>query len=716
MKRNYSVLVLLVLFAFGSCSFTSKVDNDPNKDRLLIQIITMALEQLHYEPKDINDDFSKEIYSDYLQAVDPFKRYFVEDDIKEFKKFETEIDDQLKAFDISFFNLVNEKMLIRQQEAKKLYQDLLSKPFDFDKDETYNADFKELAFTKNKKDLKQRWRKQLKYTVLSNYDDLLEQKETENKEYFDAENATDVKTMSLKELEAKARKETLNSLDSYFNDYLEDMSREDWFSMYVNVIVEEFDPHTSYLAPIDKEKFDQQMSGKLEGIGARLQKKSDNIKIVELISGGPAWRGQELEVEDVILKVRQEKEELAVSIVGMRIDDAIKLIKGPKGTKVILTVRKVDGTIEDIIIIRDIVELEETYAKSSIVEKANQKYGIIHLPQFYVDFNDYKKRNAASDIRQEIERLKEQNIEGLVLDLRNNGGGSLKTVVDMAGLFIKEGPIVQVRSAGEPQEVLEDTDDSIVWDGPLVIMVNELSASASEILAAAMQDYKRAIIIGSQQTYGKGTVQNVLDLNRMVRNNSHNDLGALKLTRQKFYRINGGSTQLKGVTSDVVVPDRYSFIDIGERDQENPLAWDKIEPAKYNEWNGSFDYDKTIASSKQRMRENQQLRLIEQNAKWAKTKMDKKVYSLNYAKYKAELDQNEKEAKQFDSISKYKTDLVFNSLPYEKALFTQDTVLKEKRDRWHKNLTKDVYVEEAIHVLQDLKTTYEIKKVATIKD
>ena len=652
MKRNYSVLVLLVLFAFGSCSFTSKVDNDPNKDRLLIQIITMALEQLHYEPKDINDDFSKEIYSDYLQAVDPFKRYFVEDDIKEFKKF----------------------------------------------------------------DLKQRWRKQLKYTVLSNYDDLLEQKETENKEDFDAENATDVKTMSLKELEAKARKETLNSLDSYFNDYLEDMSREDWFSMYVNVIVEEFDPHTSYLAPIDKEKFDQQMSGKLEGIGARLQKKSDNIKIVELISGGPAWRGQELEVEDVILKVRQEKEELAVSIVGMRIDDAIKLIKGPKGTKVILTVRKVDGTIEDIIIIRDIVELEETYAKSSIVEKANQKYGIIHLPQFYVDFNDYKKRNAASDIRQEIERLKEQNIEGLVLDLRNNGGGSLKTVVDMAGLFIKEGPIVQVRSAGEPQEVLEDTDDSIVWDGPLVIMVNELSASASEILAAAMQDYKRAIIIGSQQTYGKGTVQNVLDLNRMVRNNSHNDLGALKLTRQKFYRINGGSTQLKGVTSDVVVPDRYSFIDIGERDQENPLAWDKIEPAKYNEWNGSFDYDKTIASSKQRMRENQQLRLIEQNAKWAKTKMDKKVYSLNYAKYKAELDQNEKEAKQFDSISKYKTDLVFNSLPYEKALFTQDTVLKEKRDRWHKNLTKDVYVEEAIHVLQDLKTTYEIKKVATIKD
>jgi carboxyl-terminal processing protease len=715
MKRNYSVLVLLVLFAFGSCSFTSKVDNDPNKDKLLIQIITMALEQLHFEPKELNDDFSKEIYSDYLQAVDPFKRYFVQADIKEFKVFETQIDDQLKAYDISFFNLVNEKMLMRQQEAKKYYKDILEKPFDFSKEESYNADFENLDFTKNKKALKERWRKQLKYTVLSNYDDLLDQKEAENKPDFKAENATGVKTMSSKELEAKGRKETLSSLDSYYTDYLEDMEREDWFSVYVNVIVEEFDPHTSYLAPKDKEKFDQQMSGKLEGIGARLQKKLDNIKIVELISGGPAWRGEELEVEDVILKVRQEKEKQPVSIVGMRIDDAIKLIKGPKGSKVILTVRKVDGTIEDIAITRDIVELEETYAKSSIVEKENKKFGIINLPRFYVDFNDYDERNAASDIRQEIERLKEQNIEGLVLDLRNNGGGSLKTVVDMAGLFIKDGPIVQVRSAGEAQEVLEDTDKSIVWDGPLVIMVNELSASASEILAAAMQDYKRAIIIGSQQTYGKGTVQNVLDLNRMVRNNSHDDLGALKLTRQKFYRINGGSTQLKGVTSDVVVPDRYSFIDIGERDQENPLAWDKIEPAKYQEWNRYFDYDKTIASSKQRMLTNQQLRLIEANAKWVKSKMDKKEYSLNYKAYRAELDQNEKEAKQFDSISKYKTDLVFNSLPYEKVLFEKDTVLKEKRDRWHKYLNQDVYVEEAIHVLQDLKTTYEIKKIETIK-
>ncbi|MGB6268066.1 MAG: carboxy terminal-processing peptidase, partial [Olleya sp.] len=572
-----------------------------------------------------------------------------------------------------------------------------------------------LPYAKNKKEIKERWRQQLKFNTLSGYDALIDQQNKEPKDEETKENEP-VEKKSLTELEEEARAETLKTLDNYFTDNIEDMDREDWFAMYVNVIVEEFDPHTSYMAPTDKERFDQQMSGKLEGIGARLQKKMDYIKIVELISGGPAWRDGQIEVGDVIMKVRQDKEDEAVSVVGMRIDDAIKLIKGPKGTKVVLTMKKVDGTLENYTITRDIVELEETYAKSSIVKKGDKNYGIINLPKFYVDFDDYKERNAATDIKLEIERLKEQGIEGLVLDLRNNGGGSLRTVVDMAGLFIKDGPIVQVRSTDEPKEILRDTDKSIVWDGPLVIMVNELSASASEILAAAMQDYKRAIIIGSKQTYGKGTVQNVLELNRMVRNSSHGDLGALKLTRQKFYRINGGSTQLEGVKSDVIVPDRYSFIDIGERDQENPLAWDKITAVEYEVWNSYFDYDRTIANSKQRMANNEQLKLIENNAKWAKTKMDDNSYSLNYNKYKAELKLNEEEAKQFDAILDYQTDLTFQSLPYEQKLFEQDTILRDKRTRWHENLSKDVYVEEALNVLNDLKMTYEIKKVATIKN
>jgi carboxyl-terminal processing protease len=451
MKRKYNILMLVLLLAFGSCSFTSKVDNDPDKDKLLVQIITLALEQLHFEPKEFNDEFSKDVYKTYLNQIDPLKRFFLKSDIEEFEKFETQIDDELKAYDITFFNVTNERLVQRMTEAKSYYKEVLEQPFDFNIDENFDTDYENHDYVKNKKKLKNRWRELLKFSTISNYDELIRTQEGDTVATED--NKPKVKK-SLKALEVEAREETLKNLYVYYTDYVEDLQRKDWFAMYINAIVEEFDPHTSYFAPRDKERFDQQMSGKLEGIGARLSKRMDYTKIVEVISGGPAWRGQDLEVGDIILKVRQEEEEKAVSIVGMRIDDAIKLIKGPKGTNVYLTLKKVDGSIEDIIITRDIVELEETYAKSSTVIKNDKKYGVINLPKFYIDFTDYNERNAASDIKQEIERIKAEGMEGLVLDLRNNGGGSLKTVVDIAGLFIKDGPVVQVRSTNEPKEVL----------------------------------------------------------------------------------------------------------------------------------------------------------------------------------------------------------------------------------------------------------------------
>ena len=344
-------------------------------------------------------------------------------------------------------------------------------------------------------------------------------------------------------------------------------------------------------------------------------------------------------------------------------------------------------------------------------------YGLINLPRFYFDMDDAKNRTAASDIKKEIIELKKQKMDGLVIDLRNNGGGSLSTVIDIAGLFIEEGPLVQVMSGNGEREVLKDKDDEILWDGPLVILVNELSASASEILAAAMQDYGRAIIIGSKQTYGKGTVQNVIDLNRWMRNSDMGDMGALKVTTQKFYRVNGGSTQLEGVKSDVVVPDRYSYIDLGEKDMENPLPWDQIEPADYTKWDGYADFDKTLEKSKQRMAESKQLQLIDESAKWISEQREEDVYSLNYKTYEAEIAKNEEKAKRFDSITNYKTDLTFVSLPYEQKMFAQDTTLQEKRTRWHKSLSKDVYVEEAVNVLKDLKESKERKmKLANIKN
>ncbi|WP_108868096.1 carboxy terminal-processing peptidase [Aquimarina aquimarini] len=696
MKKSFLILMLTVIVSAASCSFTTKVENDPDKDKLLIDLISYVLGKGHYDAKNINDDFSKEVFSDYIDALDPLKRYFYKSDIDEFKRYEKLVDDEIRNKEITFFNLTYNRLQQRMAEARILHKEILEKPFNFEKNESIDTDYEKLPYVASKIDMRNRWRLQLKFNVLSSYYDKVEEQidsVTKNSNY---------KRKTSVVLEQEAREMTEKSLKDYF-EIADDLERKDWFSIYINSIVEEFDPHTYYFAPQDKDRFDIAMSGKLEGIGARLQKKNNNVEVIEVISGGPAWRGNEVEVGDLILKVKQEDEKEPVSIVGMRLDDAVSLIKGPKGTKVTLVVKKVDGTTEFIEITRDIVELEETYAKSSIVKKNDKTFGIVNLPKFYFNMQDYNQRNAAKDVKQEIIRLKEQNMDGLVIDLRDNGGGSLQTVVDIAGLFIEKGPVVQVRTKGESPEVLSDKDRSILWDGPLVILVNELSASASEILAAAMQDYKRAIIIGSKQTYGKGTVQNVMDLNRWMRSNDFGDLGALKLTTQKFYRVNGGSTQLEGVKSDVVVPDRYSYIDIGEKDQENPLPWDKIAAADYKIWNGYIDFDQTINNSKERMLKNDQLKLIEENAKWVRQRRDVNMYSLQYDEYKSNIAANEKQVERFKAIGDYKTNLTFQSLPYEKKMMKEDSILERKRNRWHESLSKDVYVEEAISVLEDLK-------------
>jgi carboxyl-terminal processing protease len=712
MKKNFKVLILAVFVAAASCSFTTKEFNDPDKDKLLIDLITYVLQKGHYQTKEINDEFSKNVFEDFVISLDPLKRYFLASDIEEFRKYENDIDDQLKNKELTFFNLAFGRLMSRMEEAKKIYPRILDKPFDYTIDESINIDYDVLPYADSKSDMVERWRIQLKFSTIGNYYDLIEENGKENKD----ESEEVIYPKSKDELEKKSRESTKTSLDDYF-EFTDDLERKDYFAVFLTTVVEEFDPHTNYFAPPDRDRFDLRMSGKLEGIGARLQKKNDYIKVVEVISGGPVWRGEHMEVGDAILKVKQEDEQESVSIVGMRVDDAVKLIKGPKGTKVTLTVKRVDGTIEDETITRDVVELEETYAKSTIINKNNKNFGLINLPQFYFDMNNYKERNAATDVKKEILRLKEQGMEGLVLDLRDNGGGSLRTAVDIAGLFIKEGPIVQVASTGSKKEVLKDKNDEIVWNGPLVIMVNELSASASEILAAAMQDYKRAIIIGSKQTYGKGTVQNLIDLNQWLRKNDMGDMGALKLTTQKFYRVNGGSTQLEGVKSDVVMPDRYSYIDIGERDYDNPLPYDKIDSAKFDVWDGYIDYEGTIKKSLDRMNVNTQLKLIEENALWIKKRRHDQVVSLNFDKYKAEIELGNSETKKFEAINDYDNKLSYQSLPYEAQLMKQDTTLREKRKRWHKNLSKDIYLEEAVSILEDLKlSNIRQGKVAEIKN
>ncbi len=708
MKRNYKIILLVTALSAVLWSFIpSKKIEDPEKDKLLLELLTYVLERGHYSPSEINDSFSKQVYKKYINGIDPTKRFFIQSDVNEFVKYEDKIDDLIRNKDLTFFELTNSRLLKRINESRAVYEAILSKPFDFNKEETINVDYENLPYAANKNELKDRWRKQLKLSVLTTVTDKLEIEESK----FKKDSTYSKKTFEV--IEKESRESSLKSLNEYFDFIEKELDRNDWFSIFLNSIVERFDPHSFYFSPDDKEKFDVSMSGKFEGIGARLQKKNDAVEISELISGGPAWRGKELEAGDIILKVAQGDEE-PLDIAGMRLDDVVKKIKGPKGTEVRLTVKKVDGTIEIISIIRDEVETEETFAKSSTVDKEGKKFGIIYLPKFYISFDNKDERDAFKDVALEIERLKEEGIEGLIIDLRGNGGGSLETVVNMTGLFIEKGPVVQIRTSGGKQEVLSDKDPNVQWDGPLVVMVDNYSASASEIFAAAIQDYKRGIVIGSKHTYGKGTVQNIIDLNQFVRGSSYGDLGALKTTIQKFYRINGGSTQREGVLSDIVLPDRFSYLDMGERDEDNALPWDKISPAKYETVTNGFQ--DIIAKSKSRIDQNEQFKLIKENAKWIFDRKDDNDFSLNISSFQAELDSVDVQVKKFKPISSYKNGLAFNSLPYEMAIFEKDSLLKEKRVRWHEEMERDVYVDEALNILEDLNTIFSDKQVVQNKN
>ena len=683
------VLLTGVLVGF---TYNPLTDPDPKKDKVLVGVLRYILKNGHYEPKEINDEFSLAVYTKFINEMDPVKRYFTKGDLDDFSQFKYKIDDQLKREDLSFYNFVMDRFQLRLDETRIFYKEILSHAFDFDKNEEIIMNYDEIDFARNQNELIDSWRKQMKFNTLNRLQVAIEIEEDKVKE-----DSTYIQK-SFKVLETEAREKTLENINDFY-ERISELDHTDWFATFINCIVEEYDPHTTYFAPKIKEQFDINISGKIEGIGARLQEKNDYTKIVELISGGPAWKQGDLEVGDIILKVAQKGEE-SVDIVGMRLDDAIKLIKGKKGTEVILTVKKVDNSTQEITIIRDVVELEDTFVKSSIAVKDGKKYGIINLPKFYIDFENPEGRNSGSDMEKEIEALKKENIDGLLIDLRNNGGGSLKTAIEIGGLFIEKGPIVQVKYRDNAPSVKKDSDSKMQWDGSLVILVNELSASASEILAAAMQDYKRAVILGSQQTYGKGTVQNVIPLNKYY--NYPEDLGAVKLTIQKFYRINGGSTQLEGVSSDITMPDKYSYVEIGERDQKNPLGWDKIERASYSEMDFYTNFDEVINDSKLRISENEEFNKINEYAIWLKNAQDNNTFSLNFDEYIEEDKQHQMEIKQFKDVFKHDSKIEFISPEKELNLIKVDSSLAIKREAWHKNLKNDIYIDEALEVLSEL--------------
>jgi len=681
LRSNY-LFVIFPLLIIGF-AITNKKFSDPNKDRLLMEVVKYVVEKGHYKKISIDDNLSENLYHSFIKQLDNQKRFFLKSDIREFEKYKYLLDDQIKEYDLSFFNLVYQRSKIRIEEAKSYYEELVNNKFNFNLNENIDLDFEKKEYARSKSEIKNRWRKQLKFSTL------------------------DIATLklgdSLSVINDRIYNESIAIVKKNTEDYFEfitDLDRDDWYSNYLNAFLTQLDPHTYYFQPEDKERFDVNISGKFTGIGARLTKTEGNIKVVEIIIGGPVWKDKLLDVGDIIIKVAQENEE-PVDIVGMKVDDAIKLIKGPEKSIVSLTVKKLDGSIKEVQITRALVELEELYAKSTLIEEDDIRYGYISLPKFYVDFSNYKNRNSAEDVKNEIIKLKNNGIEGLILDLRNNGGGSLQSVVDMTGLFIEKGPIVQVKSIGNRKQVLYDRNSEIVWDGPLVILINEMSASASEILAAALQDYERAVILGSKKTFGKGTVQNVIDLNKFI-SNSDFDLGALKITTDKFYRINGESVQLEGVKSDVIVPDSYMHIFNGEKDEENPLAWDKIDPAMYNPWinKGSLDFISSNAQS--RVNENNYLKLISKRADWIEKQQKNKTIPLKFLTYQNYLDENKNKTKEFESLSKYSNDLNFKLLKSEKDYIMSNKELLSNRNRWHKNLTKDIYISEGVNILKQL--------------
>ena len=680
--RSSYIFVIFPLLIIGF-AITNKKFSDPNKDRLLMEVVKYVVEKGHYKKISIDDNLSDNLYHSFIKQLDNQKRFFLKSDIREFEKYKYLLDDQIKEYDLSFFNLVYQRSKIRIEEAKSYYEELINNKFNFNLNENIDLDFEKKEYARSKSEIKNRWRKQLKFSTL------------------------DIATLKLGDtlsiINDRIYNESIAIVKKNTEDYFEfinDLDRDDWYSNYLNAFLTQLDPHTYYFQPEDKERFDVNISGKFTGIGARLTKTEGNIKVVEIIIGGPVWKDKLLDVGDIIIKVAQENQE-PVDIVGMKVDDAIKLIKGPEKSIVSLTVKKLDGSIKEVQITRALVELEELYAKSTIIQDDDVKYGYISLPKFYVDFSNYKNRNSAEDVKNEIIKLKNNGIEGLILDLRNNGGGSLQSVVDMTGLFIEKGPIVQVKSIGNRKQVLYDRNSEIVWDGPLVVLINEMSASASEILAAALQDYQRAVILGSKKTFGKGTVQNVIDLNKFI-SNSDFDLGALKITTDKFYRINGESVQLEGVKSDVIVPDSYMHIFNGEKDEENPLAWDKIAPAIYNPWinKGSLDFISSNAQS--RVNDNNYLKLISKRADWIEKQQEKKSIPLKFLTYQNYLDENKNTTKQFESLSKYSNDLNFKLLNSEKEYIMSNKELLSNRNRWHNNLTKDIYISEGVNILKQL--------------
>jgi carboxyl-terminal processing protease len=692
MKYGKHIFLSIAAFAFLFVAFFPKAQQ-VEKEQILIKTIMNFLEQLHFEPVKVDDALSEKLFDLYLGRIDGDRRFLTKEDVSKLEPFRKQLDNELSEGRLEFFNL-SVQLLDQGIEKATLYaNEILSNPLTFNKKGQVELDAEKRGYAKNDQELKSHWEKYLKYQVLIRLEEKIRTDESAN----------------LDSLEVTIRQDVLKIFNDYFNR-IKKVKRSDRLSTYLNALTNLYDPHSNYMEPFDKEQFNIRMSGKLEGIGARLQSDGEYTKVVEVVVGGPAWQQKDLEKNDLIIKVQQENNKEPVEIIGMVLDDVVQQIRGPKGTKVILTVKKVNGTIMEIPIVRDVVELEETFAKSLIIQEteASNKLGYIYLPSFYADFEDKNGRFCSDDIEKEIDKLKNAAVDGIILDLRNNGGGALYEVVEMSGLFIEKGPIVQVKAKTDKPEIIEDKNASVSYNGPLVVLVNSFSASASEILAAALQDYGRAVIIGSKSTFGKGTVQRPFDLDRAIRGNEDiKPLGSIKLTTQKFYRVNGGSVQLRGVNPDIVLPDSYHFMETGEREEDNAMNWTEIQPVPHKQ-NVFSIKNKTeiIQNSKERVADHEAFQQILKNASWLKQQNEFSLFPLDMESFSVLEKERKQRADEFKSYFEKTFLQIVNNPIQDLTIFENDPAKKARNEEWIKAVSKDIYIAESVHVLEDLIRQY----------
>ena len=713
MKNSAILVALASVIAF--IAFISPF-NFQEREAMILTGVMKFMDQVHYNPKMINDELSVVIFDKYIEALDSRKRFLTQEEVDELAQFRDKIDDQIKIKTFEMFEMSNELIEKGIQRGQRIYASIDVSALDLTSNDKVNLDYENRERPKNEKALKKYWEQLITYDIISKVETKIDKQVQKLQAMMLVPPAVDTTAVNSEKepyVEKKRNELIAEAIEDHTKNYkkwfkrLNKQRRSDRFEQYLNAVTHQSDPHTTYFNPKKRDDFNINMGGKLEGIGARLQAEDDFIKIVSIVPGGPIWETKKAEADDLIIAIQQEGEDEVLNLYGMRLDDVVSKIRGKKGTVITLTIRKKDGSEILLAIERDEVITEETLAKSLIIDKVGsiENIGYIKLPKFYSSFEKKGGNSCAKDVASEIEKLKTVNVNGIILDLRNNTGGSLNDVVEMSGLFIKEGPIVQVKPRTRDAYVHRDKNPDVLYDGPLMILVNKYSASASEIIAAAMQDYKRAVIVGSTSTYGKGTVQRFYDLDRAFKGaEDYKPLGSLKMTTQKFFRVNGGSTQLIGVTPDIVLPDNYQYMDVGEKEYDHAMKWTEIDPVEYSQDVALLDHiDEVAATSKKRVDKNDKFTKVLANAERIKKYRDNSTYSLNIDQFIKEMDQREEDSEQYKDL--YDTDvasLKISNLKVDMDNINFDESKQARNQDWLDGMKKDFYLEEALSIMKDM--------------